>query len=167
MQTHSRLWIGAAVGLALAQSMAILLLPPSLTLTAVSDSAGALMMLILLIAFAGNAIPGSGRLRAFWIIQAAGWGVSLLNQAWWMYYDLILQKPVPMLFAGDGLLFVPGVLMLAGFLLRPHIKQSGRSTGLGLRDFLLLVFWWTFSYVYLVMCWQYISPNDRALQPEL
>ncbi len=77
-----------------------------------------------------------------------------------MYYDLILQKPVPMLFAGDGLLFVPGVLMLAGFLLRPHIKQSGRSTGLGLRDFLLLVFWWTFSYVYLVMCWQYISPND-------
>ncbi len=160
LQTRSRLWIGAAVGLTLAQSMATLLLPPSLTLTALSDSAGALLMLILLVAFAGNSILASGRVRAFWIIQAVGWCVSLMNQAWWMYYDLILQKPVPMLFAGDGLLFLPGVLMLAGFLLRPHMKQNAHSAGLGLRDFLLLIFWWAFSYVYLVMCWQYVSPNE-------
>jgi diguanylate cyclase (GGDEF)-like protein len=148
------------VGLALAQPVASLVLPPSLALTAVSDSLAALLMLALLAAFAGNALPAGGRLRAFWIIQAVGWSVALMNQIWWMYYDLVLRKPVPMLFAGDGLLFVPGVLMLAGFLLRPHIQVTKRSARLGFRDFLLLMFWWAFSYVYLVMCWQYVSPNE-------
>ena len=160
MQTHSRFWIGAAVGLALAEAAAILLLPTGLALTAVSDGLPAVMMLALLVAFAKNALPVGGRLRAFWIIQAAGWFITLVNQIWWMYYDLILQKPVPALFAGDGLLFLPGVLMLAGFLLRPHVQQSKHSSRLGLRDFLLLMFWWAFSYVYLVVCWQYISPNE-------
>jgi diguanylate cyclase (GGDEF)-like protein len=78
-----------------------------------------------------------------------------------MYYDVILQKQVPMLFAGDVLLFVPGVLMLSGFLLRPHLQQSRHSARLGTVDFLLLVLWWVFLYAYLVSCWQYISPNEN------
>ena len=148
LQTRSRLWIGAAVGLALAQSMATLLLPPSLTLTALSDSAGALLMLILLVTFAGNAFLASGRVRAFWIIQAAGWCVSLANQAWWMYYDLLLlQKPVPMLLPETGCSFCAGVLMPGWDFccgLR-HETERAHCAGLGLRDFLLLIFWWAFS----------------------
>jgi diguanylate cyclase (GGDEF)-like protein len=98
-------------------------------------------------------------LRVFWIMQAIGWFMLLLDQFWWMLYDLILQKPLPLLFAGDILLFLPGVMMLAGFLLRPHLEQSKRSARLGTLDFLLLMLWWVFFYVFLVTCWQYISPN--------
>jgi diguanylate cyclase (GGDEF)-like protein len=147
-------------GLTFAQMTASLLLPRGLALTAVSDTLSAVLMLALFVAFARNVAPTQGRLRAFWVMQAAGWGISLLNQLWWMFYDLILQKPVPMLFAGDVLLFFPGVLMLAGLLLRPHLQQSERTARLGMLDFLLLIVWWIFFYVYLVICWQYVTPNE-------
>lgn len=148
------------VGLTLAQVAASLLLPPGLKLTAVSDSLSVLLLIALALVFGQNAVPNRGRLRAFWVMLAVGWSISLLNQLWWMYYDLVLQKPVPMLFAGDVLLFLPGILMLAGFLLRPHLQQSGPSARLGMLDFLLLMFWWVCFYVFLVMSWQYISPNQ-------
>lgn len=146
--------------LTLVQVIASALLPRGLALTAISDTASSLLFLALIAAFARNAIPAHGRLRVFWVMQAVGWSFSLINQLWWMVYDVVLQKPVPMLFAGDVLLFAPGVLMLASFLLRPHITQSRHSALLGTQDFLLLILWWVFFYVYLVTCWQYISPSE-------
>jgi diguanylate cyclase (GGDEF)-like protein len=119
-----------------------------------------LLLIALAMVFGQNAAPNRGRLRAFWVMLSVGWFISLVNQLWWMYYDLVLRKPVPMLFAGDVLLFVPGILMLAGLLLRPHLQQSEHSARLGMLDFLLLMFWWVCFYVYLVMSWQYISPNQ-------
>lgn len=160
MRTSTRVWIGAATMLTLVQVIASLLLPRGLALTAISDTASSLLFLALIAAFARNAIPAQGRLRVFWVMQAVGWSFSLINQIWWMVYDVVLQKPVPMLFAGDVLLFAPGVLMLASFLLRPHMTQSRRSALLGTQDFLLLILWWVFFYVYLVTCWQYISPSE-------
>jgi len=160
LQARSRFWIGTVLGLTSVQIAASALLPRGFALTAVSDTSAALLMLALFVAVAENATPTRGRLRAFWVMQAVGWSISLANQGWWMYYDLVLRKPVPMLFAGDVLLFLPGVLMLAGFLLRPHLQQSKRSARLGMLDFLLLIFWWVYFYVYLVVSWQYVSPNE-------
>jgi len=157
----AKFWIAAAIALTLVQFAASALLPRGVALSAVSDIASSLLFLALIVAFARNAIPTRGRLRVFWIMQSIGWSVAFINQLWWMYYDVILQKQVPMLFAGDVLLFVPGVLMLSGFLLRPHLQQSRRSARLGTVDFLLLVLWWVFLYAYLVSCWQYISPNEN------
>jgi diguanylate cyclase (GGDEF)-like protein len=156
----AKFWIGSAASLTFAQMTASAILPPGLALTAISDSLSAALMLVLLMAFARNAAPAQGRLRAFWVMQAVGWAISLVNQLWWMFYDLVLRKPVPMLFAGDVLLFLPGVLMLAGLLLRPHLQQSQRTARLGMLDFLLLMVWWVFFYVYLVICWQYVTPNE-------
>ena len=89
----------------------------------------------------------------------------LVDQLGWMLYDLVLRKPVPGPFALDVLLFLPGVLMLAGFLLQPHLEQSKRSARLGMLDFLLLMIWWVFFYVFLVSCWQYVVAQCRPLQP--
>jgi diguanylate cyclase (GGDEF)-like protein len=156
----TKFWIGTAILLTLVQLAASSLLPRGVALSAVSDIASSLLLLALVIAFARNAVPTRGRLRVFWIMQSIGWSVALFNQLWWMYYDVFLGKQVPMLFAGDVLMFVPGVLMLSGFLLRPHLQQSRRSARLGTVDFLLLVLWWVFFYAYLVSCWQYVSPNE-------
>jgi diguanylate cyclase (GGDEF)-like protein len=156
----TKFWIATALVLSLIQLAASAILPRGVTLSAFSDSASVLLLLALVIAFGRNAIPTRGRLRVFWIMQAVGWSVSLVNQLWWMRYDVFLQKQVPMLFAGDVLLFVPGLLMLSGFLICPHLEQSRRSARLGAVDFLLLVLWWIFFYAYLVSCWQYVSPNE-------
>jgi diguanylate cyclase (GGDEF)-like protein len=159
LRTSTRVWIGTAVILTLTQILASASLPRGLALTTISDFALALLLLALAVAFAKNAIPTRGRLRAFWIMQSVGWFMLLIDQFWWMLYDLVWQKPLPILFAGDALLFTPGVMMLAGFLLQPHLEQSKRRARLGTLDFLLLMLWWVFFYVYLVTCWQYISPN--------
>jgi diguanylate cyclase (GGDEF)-like protein len=160
LRIGTKIWIGAVASLTLAQMSVSALFPAGLRLTAISDSLSVVLYVVLLTAFALNAAPTRGRLRAFWIMQAFGWGFTLISQCWWMVYDLILRKPVPILFAGDVLLFFPGILMLAGFLLRPHLGQSERSARLGLLDFCLLVIWWVFLYVCLVTCWQYVSPNN-------
>ena len=160
MRKTTKFWIATALSLTIVQFAASTLLRRGVLLSAFTDIASSLLLLALVIAFGRNAIPTRGRLRVFWIMQSVGWFVALVNQFWWMYYDVFLQKPVPMLFAGDVLLFVPGLLMLSGFLLRPHLQQSRRSARLGTVDFLLLVLWWVFLYAYLVSCWQYVSPNE-------
>ncbi len=160
MRTSTRCWIGMAVALTLLQTLASATLTRGLALTAISDFITVFMLLAIVIAFAKNAVPAHGRLRVFWILQAIGWSITLSNQLLWTLYDVFLRKPIPTLFAGDVLLFLPGVLMLAGFLLRPHLEQSRRSARLGMLDFLLLILWWIYFYGYLVSCWQYISPNE-------
>lgn len=159
MRPGSKLWIDVAAGLTMAQFAASIWLPPGFVLTAISDIVLTLLMLALVLAFARNAIPSRGRLRAFWILQAACWSFWLANQGLWILYDIILRKPMPVMFAGDALLFLAGVPTLAGLLLRPHLLPSKRSVRLGMLDFMLLMLWWIYFYVYLVMCWQYVSEN--------
>src|SRR5579859_441409 len=148
-------------GLALTQILATALLPNGIALTAVSDLLSVLMMLALALAFAGNAAKSPGRLNVFWLLQAASWSITLVNQGWWTYYDVVLKKPVPLFFSGDVLPFFPVVFMLAGFLLRPHFEQAGRSARRGTLDFLLLMVWWLYFYLYLVLTWQFVSPNEQ------
>ena len=75
----------------------------------------------------------------FWILQASSWGLLLVNHSIWMYFDLVLRKDVPYLFAGDALLFVSGVPALAGLLLQPHAAESSAKNRLGIADFFLLL----------------------------
>ena len=161
MSKTTKDWMATAIVLALVQCMASALLPRGVALSAISDSACSLLFVALVVAFASNAVPAGGRLRLFWIMQAIGWTIALASQLLWTVYDVFLQKDVPTLFAGDVLPFLPGVLMLAGFLLRPHIVQSRRGARLGTIHFLLLMLWWVFFYIFLVTCWQYASPNEN------
>ncbi len=159
LRTHAKLWVSATVCLTLCQALASVFLPRGYVLTTVSDVLCALMMLAPLAAFASNAIPAEGRMRAFWILQAFGWLMWLADQGVWIAYDIVLRKPLPEATAADALLFLAGVPMLAGLLLRPHLQPSERSARLGMMDFSLLMVWWIYFYVYLVFSWQYISVN--------
>jgi len=137
-------------------------LPRGFALAAVSDIVGGLLMLSALVAFAWQGAASKGRLRWFWMLQAAGWGLWLCDQLVWITYDLILQRKVPAMHPADALLFLAGAPMIAGLLLRPHRQPSERSARLGVLDFLLLLLWWLYLYVSFVVCWQYISPNELA-----
>ena len=99
-------------------------------------------------------------MRVFWILQATGWGLWLLDQLVWIVFDLVLQKQMPEMFPADALLFMAGVPILAGLLLRPQLQPSKRSARLGALDFSLLLLWWLYLYVFYVICWQYVSPDQ-------
>jgi diguanylate cyclase (GGDEF)-like protein len=159
MRVNSNLWIGTAVTLVLMQAAASAFLHPGLALTAVSDILDASLMLGLVVVFAGNAAHTEGRLRSVWILQSLSWSFWLADQGAWIFYDIVLRKPMPAMFPGDIVLFLAGVPMLAGLLLRPHLQPRKRAFRLSIVDFLQLMLWWIYIYVYLVMCWLYISPN--------
>jgi len=155
----SKTWILTLVFLTVAEAVAFALLPRGLVRAAVSDIICALLMLSVLMVTAWNGISSNGRMRVFWILQAIGWALWLSDQLLWIVFDLVLQKKMPVMFSADALLFMAGVPMLAGLLLRPHLQPSERSARLGALDFSLLLLWWLYLYVFYVICWQYVSPD--------
>jgi diguanylate cyclase (GGDEF)-like protein len=148
--------------LTLAQVVATTTLRRGFALTALSDVIEALVLLTLLVALGRNAALSRGRLRSFWVLQMTGWFFWFVDQCWWILYDVFLRKPIPPMFFGDVMLFLAGVPMVAGLLLRPNVQQSKQSARLGMADFLLLMLWWLYCYVFLVMCWKYVLV-DTAL----
>jgi diguanylate cyclase (GGDEF)-like protein len=137
-------------------------LPRGFARMAISDIVCGMLMLTALLAFARIGMASRGRMRWFWMLQAAGWGMWFCDQAVWIVFDLVLQKKVPAMYPADALLFLAGAPMIAGLLLRPHRQPPDRSARLGILDFLLLLLWWLYLYLSFVVCWQYISPNEAA-----
>ena len=162
MKQSPKLWIGASASLVLAQIAATVLLPRGFALTAVSDLVCSLLMFSLVLAFAKNARLSRGRLRNVWILQAVCCSFWLIDECGWMFYDILLRRPMPEMFPGDAVLFLAGVPTLAALLLRPHLEPSHHSARLGVIDFLQLILWWVYFYAYLVLCWQYISTDSAA-----
>ena len=135
-------------------------LPRGFAQTAVSDLTGALLMLVAMLAFGQQGLGSSGRLRWFWFLQSAGWGLWLADQVVWIVFDLFLKQPIPSMYPADALLFLAGAPMFAGLLLRPHREPSHTSARLGLLDFFLLSLWWLYLYVAFIVTWQYPWPNE-------
>lgn len=156
------MWIGGGIVLTVLLAGASALMRQGLALAAISDIVSSILMLCALIAFAANGLASKGRMRWFWMLQAAGWALWFGDQLVWITFDLILQKKVPAMFPADALLFLAGAPMFAGLLLRPHRQPSERSARLGALDFSLLLLWWLYLYVSFVVCWQYVVPNEDA-----
>ncbi len=159
---HQKMWIGGGIVLTVLLAGASALMRQGLALAAISDIVSSILMLCALIAFAANGLASKGRMRWFWMLQAAGWALWFGDQLVWITFDLILQKKVPAMFPADALLFLAGAPMFAGLLLRPHRQPSERSARLGALDFSLLLLWWLYLYVSFVVCWQYVVPNEDA-----
>jgi len=128
----------------------------------ISDIVTALLMFSALFSFAYLGFKSKGRMRWFWILQAAGWALWLTDQLVWVYYDLLLRQKMPPMHPADSLLFLAGAPMMAGLLLRPHLEPSERSARLGVVDFCLLLLWWLYLYISLVVCWQYVYPSQEG-----
>jgi diguanylate cyclase (GGDEF)-like protein len=119
-------------------------------------------MLVAVFSFTRLGLASEGRMRWFWLLQAAGWTLWFSDQVVWIGFDVVLRKPVPAMYPADALLFLAGAPMFAGLLLRPHLKPTERSARLGMLDFLLLLLWWLYLYVSFVVCWQYVWPSEDA-----
>lgn len=159
---HPKRWIGGACLLTALLALASALLPRGFALAAASDLVSALLLLSALFAFAWNGVDSKGRIRWFWILQAAGWALWFGDQMVWIVFDLVLRQKVPAMYPADALLFLAGAPMIAGVLLSPHRQPSERTVRLGALDFSLLLLWWLYLYVSFVVCWQYVSPNEAA-----
>ena len=144
----------------LAQAGASFLLLRSFALTLITDVLAFLLMLSALLVFLVNGTASRGRIRLFWMLQVASWGLSIGAQLLWIFYEVVLRKEVPNPFVGDILLFMSNVPVVASLLLLPHLEPIDARESIDAADFLLLLLWWLYLYVFFVIPWQYIVPDE-------
>ncbi|MGB8886502.1 MAG: GGDEF domain-containing protein [Candidatus Korobacteraceae bacterium] len=146
--------------LTLSQISATLLVPRSFSLSVINDSVELLLILSAVFVFSLNASLSTKQVRLFWLLLAASWGARIVVQAMWMYFELVLRKEAPNPFVGDILLFLSEIPVLAALLLQPALDQVERRKATSRVDFLLLLLWWLYLYLFFVIPWQYVVPNE-------
>ena len=52
--------------------------------------------------------------------------------------------------------------MMAALAVQPHIQRNDHSLRLVTLDFFLLLTWWLYLYLFIVIPWQYVSPNEAV-----
>lgn len=162
MSGRDKIWTLVLLALVSAQLLISVLMQRGTTLTICSDLFQGTLLLLATAAFLPNifrTLAGS-RSRLFWILMSTGMFLWLAYQGMWNYFEVVLRRDVPTIFAGDVVLFLHLVPMIAALALRPHQREKERSTRLGMLDFVLLSTWWVFLYVYTVLPWQYVQPNE-------
>jgi signal transduction histidine kinase len=162
MPERSKLWIWAAIGLVFAQALSSVFLRKDFALLVVSDVAQCILLLSGTLSFLPNVVATRGRTRLFWILMMLGLSMWLSYQLMWTYIEVFLRQDVPEVFAGDMVLVLHIVPMMAALALQPHVEQDERTIRLGSLDFALLMVWWIYLYLFAVIPWQYVQNNELA-----
>ena len=88
-----------------------------------------------------------------------GLGMWLFSQVLWTYFEVYLRHEAPNPFAGDVILFLHVVPMMAAVAIQPHLPKDERTIRVGSLDFALLLTSWLFLYLFVVIPWQYVHPT--------
>ena len=167
MRAYSKVWTAVVAVCMAALILGALILPRTFALTALSDWIQCILLLSGTLALIPNAVRSRGRLRAFWVLLATGMAFWFSYQVMWTYFEVWLRQDVPDLCAGDIILFLHIVPLMAAMALRPHAPQDEYSARLRHLDFALMMVWWMYLYVFAVMSWQYVVANIPAYNNNL
>ena len=162
MSERSKLWILAAGCFVFAQVCASILIPPGFALTIFSDVAQCILLLSALAALLPNVAHNHGRTRLFWGLMTLGISFWLAYQLMWSYIEVVLRQEVPQPFVGDVVIFLHFVPMMAALALQPQAQQDDHEARLGRLDFVLLLTWWVYLYLFAVIPWQYAQRDELA-----
>jgi signal transduction histidine kinase len=167
LSERSKLWILAAGCLVFAQACASVLIAPGFALTVFSDVTQCILLLSGLAALIPNITQNQGRTRLFWGLMTLGVAFWLAYQLMWSYIEVVLRQEVPDPFVGDIVIFLHFVPMMAALALQPQSEQNDHEAKLGRLDFVLLLTWWVYLYVFGVIPWQYAHLNELAYSRSL
>jgi diguanylate cyclase (GGDEF)-like protein len=133
---------------------------PSVGLTTFGDLTQCVLLFLATVAILSNIKTSDKREQMFWALMALGCAMWLGAQLLWTYFEVLLRQEAPEPFIGDVILFLHVVPMMAALVVQPHARQNEHSLRLGSLDFFLLLTWWLYLYLFIVIPWQYISPNE-------
>ena len=105
-----------------------------------------------------NAVQNTLGSRIFWAFLATGYSLWALDQSIFIYHEFVLHTSVPESLA-DPVLFFHIVPFIAAVATRPAPHGSGPGLDRSLTNFLLLLFFWAFLYVYAVFPYQHLFSN--------
>lgn len=133
----------------------------SYRLTAVGDLTQCLLLLLVVLAMLGNVRAAEPRSSLFWALLTLGCGIWLCVQILWTYFEVFLRTDVPNPFVGDVALFLHLVPMMGALAVRPDLERDEPLAQMGALDFTLLLTWWLYLYLFVVIPWQYVWPNNE------
>lgn len=128
-------------------------------LTAIGDITQCMLLMIVLLATVANFKSSEPRSKLFWTLITLGVVLWFAAQALWTYFEVFLRREVPNPFVGDVILFLHLVPMMGAIAVRPDYDRGNQVKRLGAIDFVLLLMWWLYLYLYVVIPWQYVSPD--------
>lgn len=167
MRARAKIWLAAVGGILAAFVVAAAFLPQSYGLAAICDFTDLLLLASGAASFIPLALRSRGRMRLFWSLIILGLTMWLCYQLAWTYNEVVLRREVPELYAGDIVLFLDIVPLMAALALRPHASEDEYAGRLGRLDFALLLVWWLYLYVLIVIPWQYVQANISAYNHDL
>lgn len=162
LSERSKLFMLAIACLVFAQACASLLIPQGFALTVFSDVTQCILLLAGLAALMPNIVRTQGRIRLFWALMTLGVSFWLAYQLMWSYFEVVLRQEVPDPFVGDIVIFLHFVPMMAALALQPHSKEDEHAARVGRMDFVLLLTWWVYLYLFVVIPWQYAHVDELA-----
>lgn len=109
-----------------------------------------------------NIFRTAQRARLFWALMSLGMVTWLSYQVIWTYIEVVQKSEVPNMFAGDAVLFLHFVPMMAAIALQPNVQTDDRELRLGSLDFAVLLLWWVYVYIYTILPWEYVHINEAA-----
>jgi hypothetical protein len=139
------------------------LAPRGFALTAFGDILQNVVLLAATIALLVNVRTAPARSRLFWALMGMGLAMWLGSQLMWTYVEVYLCHEAPNPFAGDVILFLHIVPMMAAVALQPHVQQENRAIRAGRLDFALLFTWWLFLYLFVVIPWSTYSLRKLSM----
>jgi len=167
VRAYSKIWTAAVAACLAILILAALFWPPSFGLKALSDVIQCILLFSGSMSLLPHVVRSRGRLRLFWTLIGTGITFWFSYQLFWTYYEVWLHTDVPDLYAGDMILFLHIVPLMAALALRPHAPQDEYAARLRRLDFALMMVWWGYLYVLIVIPWQYVVANVAAYDTNL
>ena len=121
------------------------------------------LLLLLATGFAlRNGIQNTLGVRPFWVLLAIGYTLWALDQSVFLYHEFGLHTAVPDNSIADPVLFLHIVPFMAAVASLPNQNGSGRRLYRVISNSLLLLFFWSFLYVFTVFPYQYLFANTTS-----
>src|SRR5882762_5206107 len=112
-----------------------------------------------------NAFDSHGHTRLFWSLMTAGMAMWSFNQACWMWFEVVIRKPLPDPFGGDVVLFLHVVPVMAAVSFRPYEGEEREGMLPSALNVLILLVWWIVIYAFFVFPEEYVVTNAAVYSP--
>jgi PAS domain S-box-containing protein len=152
-------WPTALIGIVVIKAVLALAVKPGSFLFSYSGISYFLLLLLATSFAIRNAVQNTLGSRPFWVFLATGYGLWVLDQWIFLYYELGLHVEVPENSIADPVLFLHIVPFMAAVATLPHRDVSGRKPYRAILGSLLLLFFWSLLYTYGVFPYQYLFAN--------
>ena len=129
------------------------------------DAVPLLVIAAAFIVSARNAFDSRGHTRLFWSLMTAGMAMWCFNQACWMWFEVVIRKPLPDPFGGDVVLFLHVVPIMAAVSIRPHEADEREGMLPSALNVIILLVWWVVVYAFFVFPEEYIVTDVAVYNP--